>query len=232
MLSGNRPRGSSSTPVSGKIGMTGGSWSTARSNGEPLTIVRSRKEDRRETPPRCDRERIGRPHRLEELQQLLARGLLVPGAVAPDDLEELVDPGLALARGEERRGKLVARLEIPGVALNPRLELAERALGFLPGLGELEARAGGGDLGVAGAFLGRAVERLLRALQIVPADIGARQARDRVGIVGLVLEDLGEDGSGAAVIAVGDRLLRHLHGLLDGRRALGARAGGEPLDEL
>src|SRR5215469_5395169 len=105
MLSGNRPPGSSSTPVSGKIGMTGGSWSTARSNGEPVMAARSRKEDRRETAPGCDRERIRRPHRLEELQELLARGLLVPGPVAADDLQELVDPRLALAGAEERGGE-------------------------------------------------------------------------------------------------------------------------------
>ena len=119
-----RPRGSSSTPVNGKIGMTGGSSSKLGSNGEPVTSGRSGKQDRRESPPRGDRERIRRSHRLEEFEQLLARRFLVPSAVAADDLQELVGPRLALARGEERRGELVARLEILGVALDPRLELA------------------------------------------------------------------------------------------------------------
>src|SRR5438876_3548967 len=231
MLSGIRPRGNSSTPVSGKIGMTGGSASKLRSNGEPVTGTRSRKQDRGEPLAGGDGEGIRRPHRLEEFEQLLARGLLVPGAVAADDLEELVDASLALARGEERGGELVARLEILGVALDPGLELAQRALGLAAGLGELQARARGGDLGMARAFLGRAVERLLGALEVVARDIGAREARDRVDIVGLMLQHLGEDGGGAAVVAVGNSLLRHLHSLLDRRRALGG-ARGEPLDEL
>src|SRR5690242_17079312 len=101
MLSGRRPRGSSSTPVSGKIGMTGGSASKLRSKAEPLTSS-SRKQDRGEPPARGDGERVRGPHRLEEFQQLLARGLVVPGAVAPDDLQELLDGGFALAGGEDR----------------------------------------------------------------------------------------------------------------------------------
>src|SRR5256885_16925327 len=172
MLSGIRPRGNSSTPVSGKIGIAGGSSSKLRSNGEP-TGVRSRKQNRGEPLAGGDGERIGRPHRLEKFEQLLARTLLVPGAVAADNLEELVDAGLALARGEERGGKLVARLEILWVALDPGLELAQRAFGLAAGLGELEARARGGDLGMARAFLWRAVERLLGALEVVARDIGA-----------------------------------------------------------
>src|SRR5262245_21953142 len=119
MLSGRRPRGRSSTPVNGKIGMTGGNSSKLRSNGEPLMSRHSRKQNRGKPPARSDRERIGRPHRLEELEELLARGVLVPGAVAPDDLQELVDGRLALARREERGGELVARLKILGIALNP-----------------------------------------------------------------------------------------------------------------
>src|SRR5262249_2105547 len=118
MFSGKRPRGSSSTPVSGKIGMIGGSASKLRSKAEPPTTG-SRKQDGGKPPARGDGERVSRPHRLEELQQLLARGLVVPGAVASDDLQELVDGGFALARGEERRCELVARLEILGIARDP-----------------------------------------------------------------------------------------------------------------
>src|SRR5262249_20627947 len=157
--------------------------------GEPtMALLGSRKEDGGEPAARRNRERIRRSHRLEELEKLLARGLLVPGAVLADDLQELVDPGLALARGEERPGKLLARLEILGIALDAGLEVAEGALGLGAGLRELERRAGGHDLGMGRGLLGCLLERRLRALEVVAREIGARQTADRVGVVGLVLQ--------------------------------------------
>src|SRR2546430_17584646 len=114
MLSGIRPRGNSSTPVSGKIGIAGGSSSKLRSNGEP-TGVRSRKQNRGEPLAGGDGERIGRPHRLEEFEQLLARGLLVPGAVAADNPEEARGARLRRAPREDARGGHLARLANPWV---------------------------------------------------------------------------------------------------------------------
>src|SRR5579883_2689442 len=128
MLSGNRPRGSSSTPVRGKMGSVGGSCSKLGSNGPRLTGDVSGEENRGEAPARRDGQRIGRSHRLEELDELLAPGLLVPLAVALHQLEQLVHRLLALARGEERRGEIEPRLMIPGIALQALAQLGERAL--------------------------------------------------------------------------------------------------------
>src|SRR5689334_20104387 len=110
MLSGSRPRGSSSTPFSGKIGSVSGSSSKGKSKALP--VISSREEDRGEAAPPRDGERVGRAHRFEELHQLLAPSLLVPGAVAPHQLEQLVDRRLALAGGEQRRRQIEPRLVV------------------------------------------------------------------------------------------------------------------------
>src|SRR6516165_11072402 len=110
MLSGNRPRGNSSTPVSGKIGRIEGS-------AVPLTrslipVSPSGKHLRGEPPSTAQRQRIGRPHRLEEFDELLASGLLVPLPIALEQGQQLVDRSLPLAAAEEGRGELEARLVI------------------------------------------------------------------------------------------------------------------------
>src|SRR5579885_3017459 len=87
MLSGSRPRGNSSTPVSGKIGRMSGSASPGSA------MAASREHQRRELAPRAEGQRIGRPHDLEELDQLLARRLLVPVAVLAIKRQQLIDPG-------------------------------------------------------------------------------------------------------------------------------------------
>src|SRR5439155_16737352 len=99
MLSGRRPRGSSSTPVSGKIGRIEGSVvppSRSLIPGSPLG-----KHLGREPTPAAQGQRIGRPHRLEEFDELLARRLLVPFAVALEEAQELIDRRLAIAAAEE-----------------------------------------------------------------------------------------------------------------------------------
>ena len=55
---------------------------------------------------RAQGQRIGRPHRLEEFDELLARGLLVPLAIALEQGQQLVDRRLALAAAEEGGGEL------------------------------------------------------------------------------------------------------------------------------
>src|ERR671938_152480 len=107
MLSGSCPRGRRSTPVSGKIGSVAGSWSKLGARDAPTTAISaSGKEERGETPSRRHGEWIGRAHRLEELHELLAPGLLVPLPVLLDAGERLVDRRLARASGEERRGAI------------------------------------------------------------------------------------------------------------------------------
>src|SRR5947209_19236530 len=101
MLSGRRPRGSKRTPVRGKIGRTSGSTNGSRVLGRSLMPCASfspppsREHQRGQPPPRAQGQRIGRPHHLEELDELLSRRLLVPFAVALEERQELVDRRLA-----------------------------------------------------------------------------------------------------------------------------------------
>src|SRR5258707_6074650 len=117
MLSGSLPRGSSSTPVSGKIGSVVGSSASPGSDRVPLIAAAPglREQERRQATARRQGQRLGRPHRLEELDELLARRLLVPLAVALDDVEQLVDRLLALADGGEGGGEGEPRLVIPWI---------------------------------------------------------------------------------------------------------------------
>src|SRR6516164_8358468 len=113
MLSGNRPRGNSSTPVSGKIGRIAGS-------AVPLTrslipVSPSGEHLCGEPPSAAQRQRIGRPHRLEKFDELLTRSLLVPLPIALEQGQELVDRILPLAAAKEGRGELNPRLVIVGV---------------------------------------------------------------------------------------------------------------------
>src|SRR5262245_28824877 len=122
MLSGSLPRGSSRTPLKGKIGRVSGNSGMAGSGASP-GIAALAEEQRGEAPPRRDGQRIGRTHGLEELDELLAPGLLVPLAVEPHQLEQLVDRLLAAAAGEERAGELEPRLVILGVLRQARAQL-------------------------------------------------------------------------------------------------------------
>src|ERR1051325_9807292 len=108
MLSGRRPRGSSNTPVSGKIGMISGSGASR----SLIAIPPSREHQRGQSPPRAERERVRRPHHLEELDQLLAGGLLVPFAVTLEQAQQFVDCLLALPGADQRRPQLAAPLRI------------------------------------------------------------------------------------------------------------------------
>src|SRR5437016_1377289 len=102
MLSGRRPRGSSKTPVKGKIGRTSGSTNGSRVLGRSLMPCASfsprssRKHQRRQPPPGAQGQRVGRAHHLEELDELFARRLLVPFAVALEQRQQFVDRRFAL----------------------------------------------------------------------------------------------------------------------------------------
>src|SRR5262249_9424660 len=74
-----------------------------------------RKQQRRQFPPPSNRARVGRTHRLEQRQELLARSVLVPFALAAYDLEQLVHGLFARALGVERLGQRKARLEVARV---------------------------------------------------------------------------------------------------------------------
>src|SRR4029450_10967399 len=67
----------------------------------PRVGGRSCKQDRGELPPSCDRVLVRRTPGLEELNELLARAVLVPTAVPAHNFKKLVDRFLALAPGVE-----------------------------------------------------------------------------------------------------------------------------------
>src|SRR5206468_11485081 len=108
-LSGSRPRGNSRTPASGKIGRTEG---RAVVSGRSLIVPLSGEHQRREPPSRIQGQRIGRPHGLEKLDELFARGLLVPLAIALEQGQQLIDRRLAFAAAEQPGGELEPRLVI------------------------------------------------------------------------------------------------------------------------
>src|SRR6516165_12422057 len=144
MLSGNRPRGNSSTPVNGKIGRIEGS-------AVPLTrslipVSPSGKHLCGEPPSAAQRQGIGWPHRLEEFDELLAGRLLVPLPIALEQGQQLVDRGLALPAAEEGRGELEARLMIVRVRRQAKAQLARPGHRLLRLLGEIERRARRSDL--------------------------------------------------------------------------------------
>src|ERR1700687_4255781 len=107
MLSGNRPRGNSKTPVNGKIGRMSGSAISSRGPGWSLmthqsaSATPSREHQGRQPAPRAQGQGVGRAHDLEELDELAPRRLLVPLAVALEEGQQFVDRGLALAGAEE-----------------------------------------------------------------------------------------------------------------------------------
>src|SRR5579871_1423998 len=105
MLSGNCARGSSSAPASGKTGIVGGNSCISRSRliGLGPSIERASDEQQRgKTAAALDRRLVIHAPDLEELQKLLAGAVVVPFAVALDDLDQLIGRVAALAAGVER----------------------------------------------------------------------------------------------------------------------------------
>src|SRR5713226_9289318 len=86
----------------------------------------SREQNRRQPLAPRDRRLVGRTPGLEELDRLLARAVVVPFAVALDDLEEVVDRRLALSLAVQRHREVEARLVIERVGGDLLLELGDR----------------------------------------------------------------------------------------------------------
>ena len=154
MLSGSWPLGRSSAPESGKTGTAVGkvrrglvapvaSHHGHRDLPRLLRALQAKSSDDKTLPPR-DRRRVLDAPGLEELHQLLARRLLVPGAVAADDLKQLLGRAGAVALAVQHDRQVEARL----VVVRVRLEAPQQVgrLAELFGLrGKLERGAGAGD---------------------------------------------------------------------------------------
>src|SRR6516164_726901 len=137
MFNGNRPRASSRTPANGKIGRIEGS---SRPPVRSLIALPSGEHQGGEAPSGTQSQRIGRPHCLEKFEELLARRLLVPLAVALEEGQEFVDRHLALAAAEETGGEFEPRLVVVGVGRQTGAELSFPGHRLLRLLGELKRR--------------------------------------------------------------------------------------------
>src|ERR1700754_1552379 len=105
MLSGRLPPGSRIAPRSGKIGKRVGMAplrpaSTIATAPAPLVRPTSGEQDRRQLAPTGNGRRVIGTERLEELDQLLARRLVLPFAVLAHDGQQLVDRGFDLTAQE------------------------------------------------------------------------------------------------------------------------------------
>src|SRR2546425_10095541 len=103
----------------------------------------SRKQNGGEPLAPVDGRLVGRPPRLEELYELLARAVVVPFAIAPDDLEEMVARFGAAPLAVQGDREIEPRLMIERIGGDLLFQFAERTHRFRL-LGEFERRAGGG----------------------------------------------------------------------------------------
>ena len=226
MLSGSCPRGSSRTPGSGKIGRVSHSATAPERSLIRSLPYENISEDSRRRPLKVSGSVP--PMASKNLTSCLRAAWSFHCAIAPEQRQQLVDRGLPLAAAEQRRRQFEARLVIIRVLRQPRAQLAGGRHRPAALLGEVERGARGGDLGVAGAFPGNAVEHLARLGQIALGDHRPDQAGLRLDIVGLALQDLRIDRAGAGMVAGLQGLLGHRHRLLD-RRGTAGLAGADPL---
>src|SRR5687768_739332 len=142
MLRGSWPLGSRRAPESGKIGISAGrSFAVSyrrlpaitATQAVPVRSVHSPinlgEKQRRQALPSLHRSRVLGAPGLEELDELLARRGVVPGPVAPDDLQELVGCAGAVAGSIERQRQIEAGLIVTRIGLD--------AFGEIAGLAEL-----------------------------------------------------------------------------------------------
>src|ERR1700751_2355114 len=92
-----------------------------------LMVYVLREQDRRQPLASFDSRFIGATPGLKELHELLARAVVVPFAVAPDDFEQLRRRLAALAHGVERGGEMESRLMIERVRSDLLFELGNRS---------------------------------------------------------------------------------------------------------
>src|ERR1700742_773221 len=145
MLSGIWPRGSNSAPGSGNTAISSGSSlgprysaligiSAQSLHGEARNETRNLREQDGRQPLAAFNGGFIRPAPgLEELHELLARAVIVPFAIAPDDLEQLAGGLAALAAGIQRGRQVESGLMVDRICGDFLFQLGDRAerLGLL-----------------------------------------------------------------------------------------------------
>src|SRR5215468_5505283 len=199
MFSGSLPRGSSNTPVNGKIGRMAGSAVPPRRS---LIGAPSGKHGRGKPPSAAQGQRVGRTHYLEEFEELLAGGLFVPFAIAFEQGEQLVNAGFPLSASEQSGSELESRLVVVRTLRQPGPQLAGRTHRLLRLLGEIESGAGRSDLGVSDTLLWNTVEKLLGLGEFAACDRRPGETAESIEIGGLALQDLGVERTGTGMVAL------------------------------
>ncbi len=158
---------------------------------------------------------------------MLARGILVPGAVATHDLQQFLDRRLAFSGGEIGDGQVEARLQVVGLEGDALAQFGGGA-GLLRLLLHLDGAARGGDIGVARQIGRQLFEQALGAVHVAQRQGGADQAGDGARVLRVLGQDLLIDGRRGGGVA----LVEHLLGL--GQRVVDAplhRTADQALDE-
>src|SRR5947209_16832548 len=89
-------------------------------------VVPSREQNRRQPLAAVDGRLVRRPPSLEELHELLARAVILPLAIAPDDLDEVVDRLRPAALAVQRHREVEPRLMVEWIVCDLLLEVSER----------------------------------------------------------------------------------------------------------
>jgi len=172
---------------------------------------------------------MGRPDGVENLDQLLARRILVPGAVAPHQFEQFLDGGLGAALAVEGDGQIETRLMVVGVGFQaPPEGLGVARPAAL--LGKLQGGDGGRHLALLAQRLGQAVDRRAALRQVAGGDQTADHPGDGAGMGRVLRQNLGEDAAGARRVAGLQRLAAGLQDRLDGRLGTAGQAVDEAFD--
>ena len=95
---------------------------------------------------------------------MLAGAIVIPGAVAAHDLQQMIDGGLLPAVAEQGHGEIVARLVVIAISLDAGLKPVDLAPVSDRLLGQVEGGPGAGDLGVIGLLVRGAGQRVMGRL--------------------------------------------------------------------
>src|SRR5262249_875241 len=199
-----------------------------------------RKQNRRQPLTAIDGGLVGRAPGLEELDQLLARPVVIQFAIALDDLEQVIDGLLAAPLGIQRDREIEAGLMVERVRRDLLLGLSDRSdplclrAGFGEGwgglwvVGEVGWRGGRSDRGIVALGFRDHRQGLSRLLKGAGAHVAAREAAKGSEIAAVLRQHLGIEVGCARGVAFGKRVVGTLQEVL----FLTAEAVfGQPFDE-
>ena len=194
--------------------MTSPGWhGAATRNVPPAVPAASSEQDRGQPPTAFDRRFVSRSPRLEQLHQLLARAVVVPFAVAPDDLEEMLERLPAPPLGIERNRQVKTSLVVERIGTKFLLELGERTeRGRL--LRQLERGPRRRDRCILSLGIRNQRQRLARLLDRPGLHITAGKPGKRVDIARVLGQHLGVKLGCGRGVAVDERCVRLLEQIL------------------